>query len=274
MNKKYALIWTGIFLAGCSSYYPMPVARPTKADYDNYADSSANAIPIPKTLTESTKFSWTHVSVYQEAKASIRKKIFEHSDTSLFGALFAMLGGAAKSPQAVVAGGVVSAGAEIAPGRYQLSVQAANYEKAEKVATCIFDELRNIGRDDEIALATYETIIGAGDDRTVGGLIYRSFKILQSRLDSAQSYIVLASPDLAKLQNALQMKGQTFQASGATTDAAKKEAARADVLALRGYSLADVNKADIVAKTEAGDKRYQQLANTVETCLEQFSVGN
>jgi hypothetical protein len=273
MYRYATLLAFGVFAAGCSTYQPLPVGKPVLDDYNKYADTSATAIPVPKEISDSMKFAWTYGEFYRAKKDDIHTRIYNHSDASLFGTLFAMLGGAAKSPEAVLGGGIFAAGAEIAPGRYQLSVQATNYEKAEKAAMCVFDELRKIGSDDAAALATYEEVIGRSAERTVGDLTYRTFKIVHARLDTAQANVSLISPNLDKLQGALAKNNEEQAASATTTDAAKALVAKNNPLALNARSFADVPVGDIQKRAEKGDILFKQLSNKFEVCLELVGAG-
>lgn len=273
MSKYVKLVAISVMMAGCSTYHPLPISKPRLEDYNKYKDTSETAIPVPSGIPESIKFAWTYGEFYRSQKDVIQKRIYNHSDASLFGAIFAMLGGAAKSPESVVAGGAFSAGAEIAPGRYQLIVQAANYKKAETASVCVFDELRKINADDEVALAAYEKLIGGRSDRTIGDLTYRTFKIIHARLDTAQSSVTLVAPNLDKLQAALVKKNETQVASSTTTDEANKLAASAKSLVLGIQSFADIPPNQIRARAERGDVLFKEISNKLELCAELVSAG-
>ncbi|MDD2720181.1 MAG: hypothetical protein PHH47_02590 [Gallionella sp.] len=272
MTKYVQLIAISILMVGCSTYHPLPISIPNKKDYEKYKDTAATAIPVPSGIPDSIKFAWTYGEFYRSEKDAIRKKIYNHSDASLFGAIFAMLGGMAKSPDAVVAGGAFSAGAEIAPDRYQLSVQASNFEKAEKASVCVFDELRKISADDEVALATYENLVGSKSDRTIGDLTYRTFKIIHARLDAAQSSVTLVSPNLDKLQAALEKKNEPQVHSSSTTDEAHKAVALNKPMTLTGMSFAEIPVNQIQARAEKGDRLFKEISNKLEVCAELVSA--
>lgn len=272
MSKYVQLVVISILMVGCSTYHPLPISKPSLVDYNKYKDTAETAIPFPSGVPASIKFAWTYGEFYRSGKNDIRKRIYNHSDASLFGAIFAMLGGAAKSPEAVVAGGAFSAGSEIAPGRYQLSVQAANFEKAEKASVCVFDELRKISADDEVALATYEKLVGGKSDRTIGDLTYRTFKIIHARLDTAQSSVTLVSPNLDKLQAALVKKNEAQVASSTTTDEAKKAVELDKPMVFGSQSFADIPVHQIQARAERGDVLFKEVSNKLEVCAELVSA--
>ncbi|MCF8151080.1 MAG: hypothetical protein K9K30_02150 [Burkholderiaceae bacterium] len=268
MSKLFNVVAITVMMMGCSTYHPLPISKPSLEDYNKYKDTAATAIPVPSGVPESIKYAWTYGEFYRTQKDAIQKRVYNHSDASLFGAIFAMLGGAAKSPEAVVAGGAFSAGAEIAPGRYQLAVQAANFGKAEKASVCVFDELRKINTDDEVALVTYESLIGSKSERTIGDLTYRTFKIIHARLDTAQSSVTLVAPNLDKLQSALVKKNEKQTASSSTTDEANKLAASNK--SLQGF--ADIPHDQIKTRAEKGDVLFKEITNKMEVCSELVSA--
>ena len=272
MNIYPLLLVPALFLGGCAGYHPLPVPKPTKIDYELYADKSTNAIPIPKNVPESMKFAWTYGETYRAKKNAIHLSIYNHSDASFFGTVFALLGGVAKAPEAVVAGGAFAAGAEIATSRYQLAVQAANYEKAEAAAVCVFDELRKVELDDQVALEAYEQAIGRSAEKTVGDMTYRAFKIVHARLETAQAKVTLLTPDLQKLQTAMEKKQQTPVADDATGKAVAMNKDKEKNLRL----LTDQEKKDLQAAqalAEKGDVLFKKLDSKVEVCLEASGTG-
>lgn len=269
-----------IVTAGCTTYHPLPVDRPTITDYNKHKDTSNDAIPIPANILESKQYAWTFSEFYRQRKIEIQRRIFNHSDASLFGALVAMAAGAAKSPEGVLGGGAFAAGAEIAPGRYQFAVQETNYGNAEKAATCVFDNLRRLSGEDELALSTYEVVIGRRDEKTVGDLTHFIMKMIHSRLESAQSKVVLTSADLDKLQDVLEKAKKPQLPDPSTLQAAENmkaallRAREEDGTASLTVMNIPINAADIPGLATKGDSLYKTLEAKFDVCAELVGTGS
>lgn len=284
MKKQISFLFVMLSTYGCSSYHPLPIKMPSKVDYENYKDTSDKAIPIPKDLNESKKYSWTFAEHYRNNKNALLKKTYNHNDEGFFGTLLAMASGMAKSPEGVVVGGAIAAGSEIAPARYQLSVQAANYESAEKGTMCVFDNLRKVSPEEDSNLAVYEHVIGKSKENTVSDVTHITMKQIHARLESAQSKVALLSPDLDKLQQALEASKKQPNASPETGSASDTliETKKRELKAASGATettdptiiiseTLSVPASKLKAMSEEGDKKLQEIKAKFDVCTQLVS---
>jgi hypothetical protein len=282
MNRQFFVLLALVALSGCASYHPLPVGSPGKAEYDRYKDTSANAIPLPQKISDAKQYAWTYAEHYRNKKNELFKSIYGHSDWSSAGTIVAMIAGVGKSPVGVVAGGALAAGPQIVPARYQFSLQASNFLNAEKSAMCVFDHLRKLTSEEEINLAVYEYINAKTKDNTVADLTHVTFKQIHARLENAQSTVTLLSPDLGKLQQALDGLKKPPSASPETLAAADKATSAATEKAkslgaalpppLDISSTLSIPQSEVKTRAAAGDEKLQDLKAKFEVCILLISV--
>lgn len=180
------LVWA---LSGCANFYPLPVQEPKAKD------SSGNRVTpdyqrgglLPATkIDEAIENLKIYGDAYQDYASKLRRNEFVSSDTGLVGGVLGVIGGAAKSVEAAVTGGIIASGSSIVSQRYQFLVQAANYEKASDAMYCMYSKLYAVN----------------GGDMSVGFANERIDEV-RRKLRKVQSTIQLANPDLAQLEASL-----------------------------------------------------------------------
>jgi len=243
MKKRLSTLFSLFVIAGCQSYYPLPVEPPTKAQYEAYTASASAEIPPPTDLATAKQYAWTFGDVYRQRKNNLHTRIYNHSDASFLGAVVGLIGGIAKAPDWAAGGAAFAAAAELGPSRYQLSVQAANYENAEKAAVCTYEELKKINPTQESELNAFAAADPNNRDKNVGDLTRLTMKQLHAKLEDAQSKVTLLSPDLTKLQKSLE-----------------------DLVALRAKGAG----APAATAADRGAILYEQLAKNLDKCLALF----
>lgn len=138
-NTLFILLFV-VSLSACNNLRPLPIVEPDGGSVENPtqpdfrrgglipANSAVQAVNNLKIYTDS----------YYSSADKLRASEFDNADLTLLGGIAAIVGGVAKSVEIAVSGGVLSAGASIASQRYQLKIQAANYEKAGDAMACMY----------------------------------------------------------------------------------------------------------------------------------------
>lgn len=193
MNLKLvATIISLTVLSGCARFYPLPVEEPSayvkkgNQDVRRTPDYQRGGLLPAVNIEEAIENLKIYGDAYQVYGDMLRRNEYISSDTLLAGGILGVVGGVAKSAETAIAGAVLGAGASIISERYQLLVQATNYENASDSMYCMYVNLYPV----------------AG-----GGVSYQfvNEKIdeVRRKLRKVQSSVQLASPDLGKLETSL-----------------------------------------------------------------------
>lgn len=227
------------FLTGCSRMYPLPV------DEKNIAAKLAKhnttyGLPVATTQTDAINNLKDYSDWYFIKSNNLREHQFELSDTSLGFGIAGIIAGIASSPEGAALGALLASSSEMPNDRYQLAVQAANYEKASDTMHCMYRHLAPYRSRFNI-LPTPEFL----NDR-----IYE----VRRKLRKAQSSITLTTPDLTELEASLKKVVKQQPAVNA--------AVSANLVAI------DDDKSD--AQATSDNEQKKQLENYLNSCLAAF----
>lgn len=197
-----SVVVLGFILSGCGAAQKSAVA------VDSSFESKGSLRPLPiyeqeigdtaGTFDEEVQALIEGRTFYKKVVGSLYGSKYNASDTSYLGGITALIGGATKSIETVVLGGVLSAGGEIIPSRYQLETQADNYFALAKVYDCMVKEIMNHpGKQDLKAKAN----AAARDD--VATHLWRLRGNLNFRLFERQKSVSLVAVSTDKLRDAL-----------------------------------------------------------------------
>lgn len=186
------IIVVGIFastLAGCASFYPLPVKEPPAQDDEGgrtLPDYQRGGLTPATNIQEAIQNLKIYGDSYQTSADGLRKNEYVSSDIGLGGGVVGVVGGITKSVATAISGAVVASGSSIVSQRYQFVVQAANYEKASDAMYCMYSKL-------------YVANSNGLDVRFVNERIDE----VRRKLRKVQSSVQLASPDLSQLELSL-----------------------------------------------------------------------
>ena len=177
-----------ITMSGCAQYHPLPVdekdivSRLQKDGESRGLLTAANQVDAIANLK-------TYSEWYFKKYADYKEHQFNWSDTSLGFGIAGLAAGIAKSPEGAAAGALLASTAKMPGDRYQLTVQATNYEKASDTMSCMHDYLVPL----------------QSNLNTVPSVHFINERIKETRLKlrKAQASINLVSPNLAELEKAL-----------------------------------------------------------------------
>lgn len=201
----FAALACGV-LTGCAT--PLPIVdyastqERAQGPYARYQPQN-NFSDLPKAVEEFEAYYF----LYQHTSDQLNLRKQSAGEVGFFSSVLAILGGAAKSPGAVVTGGLGTVGSSIYSERYRLDVQAANYDQAARAMRCLSLETRDL---DAAALpAAQFTAVGQPSLDALPEVLRvarDAFIEVRDRLRSLQIKITLGSPDLGKLKEVAQAK--------------------------------------------------------------------
>lgn len=166
-----------------NSLRPLPVYEYPVEDTAGTLDDEVNALSMAR-------------EYYKDVVVSLYSTNYRSSDTSYFGSILALVGGATKSVETTVVGGLLGAGGEIVPSRYQTAVQAEHYYALSKVYDCMVKEYMNHPKE---ALVKGDAVTSLD----VATHIWRLRGNLNYRLFERQKSVTLQAVSLDKLKAAL-----------------------------------------------------------------------
>lgn len=174
-------------LSGCATKnYPVPISEPS-------ATATATGGNPPKTTKELLDIYKIHAEFYQATADDKRKKVYQTNDAGIAGGVIGVIGGLAKSVNAAIAGAFITSGTSIYSEHYNLSTQAANYEKASDAIYCMYNTLFINTLSTDSNLDSTE-LLSSG---------YESLNTVKRKLRQAQINVQIVAPDLNKLSTAI-----------------------------------------------------------------------
>lgn len=125
-------------LTGCiKNVRPLPVSQTsTKYTTSELQKLIAGNLPAADLETAKNFLRDYEIAYVEQADARITR-YYKGSDTGIAGGIVGMLGGLTKSPQTAIAGLLINAGGNLEEQRYQLRVQAGNFNKAANAMRCM-----------------------------------------------------------------------------------------------------------------------------------------
>lgn len=181
---------TCVTLAGCTSFYPLPIQEPKAIGSDGLRarpDPQRGGLSPAKTISEAIENSKIYGDAYQEQATKLRGNDYILSDSGFAGGILGVVGGLTKSLETAIAGAVIAGGSSVISQRYQFLVQATNYEKASDAMYCMYGKLYPVDWDEV-------TIVEFANER---------IDEIRRKLRKVQSSVQLASPDLGKLEDSI-----------------------------------------------------------------------
>jgi hypothetical protein len=149
-----------LFLLGCVSNYPLPVKEPPAQDSKKKSteasltseptdpeenrtepDYQSGGLTPAKTLEQAARNLKIYGDSYQKSAENLMRNEYISSDVGYGGGVIGVIGGLVKSFQTTIAGALAATGSSIASNRYQLTVQAKNYERAANAMHCMYTAL-------------------------------------------------------------------------------------------------------------------------------------
>lgn len=193
-----------LVISGCTHLRPELQRPPTGAQLKDLPAGRYTG-PVMAELPAYIEFTGQLSQWYQGRADQLRETLAIASETTFFGAVVGVLGAAFGSADvAKVAAGLVG-GTTLLSSRYQLSIQASNYDRASKAMLCMRDRLA----DAQVFVVAQS---GAGSklkevNPTVHALLPQYVRdqvlVVQNKLDKVQRDIVISEPDIEKIKAAL-----------------------------------------------------------------------
>jgi hypothetical protein len=122
-------------LTGCMR--PLPVRQTPKIYTNDIKQSTVLGYGPATNLTQAQCYLRDYETAYVEQADARITRYYKGSDTGTAGGIIGMLGGLTKSPQTAIAGLLINAGGNLEEQRYQLRVQAGNFNKAANAMRCM-----------------------------------------------------------------------------------------------------------------------------------------
>lgn len=220
-------------IVGCSTALPLPVAEfGDDAAFDRAA-GRFHALKRFRDFKGAQQALHAYAVLYQDEADKKRLLSQKLSETSFYSALGGAIAGIAKSPQGALVGGIGSAGSGILSERYNLTVQAANYDLAAEAMRCMDRETIPFTEAGVSGLTFTLSGRSVSADSELRDIAAQNFLLVHDRLHKLQANFVLATPDLNKLRQAGSMpqdkvsfstKSATLTAPSALTSADQQDA--------------------------------------------------
>ena len=185
MSYKFLIILPLILLTACQNLHPLPV---DEVDIENKLNEDDDGKEVGLGEASDTDDAIDNMKTYSQwyfKKANeLREYAYKADDRSLGFAMAGLVAGVTKSPEGAAAGALLSSVVGMPVDRYQLGVQAANYEKASDVMHCMY---RILSPNRQGSLP---------DVRFLNDKIYE----VRRKLRKAQTSVTLVAPDLSELE--------------------------------------------------------------------------
>ncbi|NVJ64739.1 MAG: hypothetical protein HWD84_11005 [Flavobacteriaceae bacterium] len=236
------ILCTIIQISGCSSMYPLPVDE-KNIEAELAKRKATYGLAVATNPTEIIKNLKNYSDWYFLKSNDLRERQFELSDASLGFGVAGLIAGIAKSPEGAAAGALLASASEMPSDRYQLAVQAANYEKASDVMHCMYRYL----------------IPYKGDANVFPEIEFINDRIYEVRrkLRKAQASVTLTSPDLTELEASLK--------------AVVEQKPIADAAQAAASAVGLVDGALATATATANKEKKELLKNNLNTCVASFA---
>ena len=185
MSYKFLIILPLILLTACQNLYPLPV---DEVDIENKLKEDDDGKKVGLGEASDTDNAIDNMKIYSQwyfKKANeLREYAYNADDRSLWFAMAGLVAGVTKSPEGAAAGALLSSVVGMPVDRYQLGIQAANYEKASDVMHCMY------------------RILSPNLQGNLPDLRFLNDKIYEVRrkLRKAQTSVTLVAPDLSELE--------------------------------------------------------------------------
>ena len=245
-------------IVGCSTALPLPVAEfGDDAAFDRAA-GRFHALKRFRDFKGAQQALHAYAVLYQDEADRKRLLSQKLNETSFYSALGGAIAGIAKSPQGALVGGVGSAGSGILSERYNLTVQATNYELAAEAMRCMDRETLPFTETGISGLTFTLGTRSVSADSELRDIAAQNFLLVHDRLRKLQANFVLATPDLNKLRQAGKMPQDqvSFTAKVATL------AAPANLAATDQQDVSKVATFNAQKKAYDAEQAFVQEANT------------
>lgn len=135
MIRIFAFAAFAVVISGCMR--PLPIRQ---VPLEHTTDTKKEALlgPTPATTLQQLRSNLRSYEVAYTEQADARfERFMKGSDTTAGGGIIGTIGGLTKSPQTSIMGALLGAGGSYAEQRYQLQVQAKNFNRAAKAMQCL-----------------------------------------------------------------------------------------------------------------------------------------
>ena len=136
--KAIAAILAAALLSGCVNLYPIPIKEPAVDQSGNPVAAQPSRVPVP---AKDTQRAIDNLKIYGDLYAStsdeLRTKGYWSNEATFAGGALGVVGGLTKSVETAIVGAVLAGGSSIVAERYNIAVQALNYEKAADAMYCM-----------------------------------------------------------------------------------------------------------------------------------------
>lgn len=186
MHIKIILPILAIILAGCQNLHPLPVDEVNIVENLNEnTKKKIVGLPEPENSEKAIETIKTYSQWYFKKASELREYAYNSDDMSLGFAMAGLVAGVTKSPEGAAAGALLSSVVDMPVDRYQLGVQAANYEKASDTMHCMFR-----------VLSPHRNKETLPDVQFLNDRVYE----VRRKLRKAQSSVTLVAADLSALE--------------------------------------------------------------------------
>ncbi len=215
-----AVFCSALLLAvtGCTHLRPELQRHPTEAQLKKLPAGRYTG-PIMAELPNYIEFTGQLAQWYQERADQLRETLAVASETTFFGAVFGVLGAAFGNADVAKGAAGVVGGTTLLSSRYQLSIQASNYERASTAMLCMRDRLADAQA--FVARTGTDSTLKAVDPDVHARLpqhVRDQVLVVQNKLDKVQRDIVIAEPDVDKIKAALGLQNTVKGAMHATDE--------------------------------------------------------
>lgn len=137
-----------ILMSGCVNRYPIPVQEPSAGGEDSNGnfiratpDYKRGGLVPPTNIKEARDDMKIYGDAYQSYADDLRRGNYITDDLGLLGAVTGVVGGLTNSVNTVVAGAVLGTGAPMISERYNVLIQANNYDHASSAMYCMYSKI-------------------------------------------------------------------------------------------------------------------------------------
>lgn len=180
----------GSILAGCTTYHPLPVDEANIVERLN-KNSITIGLPVANTPEQAIADTWTYAQWYAQKSAELRQSHYRYADAGLGFNLAGLAAGFAGHAQAAASGSLLANLLGWPDNRYQIGVQAGNYEKAADAMSCLHRQLSPLTRAGKQASLPEADVINT------------RIAEVRTRLRKVQAAVTPATPDTKQLEAAL-----------------------------------------------------------------------
>lgn len=273
--KNLKIVWILFFvslLASCTSFQPVPVYTPqisgsgtdikitdpsskAKGEAGNIKSRTLVAITTESNAAAAYK---AYADAYLTKAEDIRIAMNNNSDIGFMGGVGTLIAGLTGSPNGAAAGALVTTSSSIPSERYNLLVQAANYEKASDTMHCMYRA---------IAVETANNRLP-----TLNFLNEMAYQV-HRQLRKAQNSVSLVDVDLKRVKESIEKAKESAERVTPATQAVATATQNATPQALSSLKEEDKNlaKEKLAEAKKAEDEAIKaDYMAKLELCLSQF----